>query len=315
MSLQNKQATDQKFNYFEIILRLVLMVALASATAAAITYFDVLKLSVNFNANFLYLAAVLQVFFWLLSTYSWQKAVSITTSVKLPFKDCFIQNALLLVGKYIPGKVLGIIIRGHRLKKFGIGADGSIHATYLEQLNSTHAGFVFGIICWLIAIEQQWRWLVIIIGLSSFVIVPFYHGKVIGYLLDYLPEKWRCNIQKYAVIEMSVRDYLFMACLYQIEWLLLGGIAIFVFIAMTGTLTSINVSILLVGSNTLGMVVGFIALFAPAGIGVREVVNGGILLGSLTAIEIAGFVILLRCWSVCADIMIGGLAILFSRKK
>ena len=68
-------------------------------------------------------------------------------------------------------------------------------------------------------------------------------------------------------------------------------------------------------SLLLGMVVGFIALFAPAGIGVREVVNGGILLGSLTAIEIAGFVILLRCWSVCADIMIGGLAILFSRKK
>jgi len=315
MSIQTEQTVEQRNNYYEIVLRLVLMLALVSAITAAITYYDVLELSINFDARFLVAVVILQILYWFLSTYCWQKVVSITTTVNLPFKDCFAQNALLLIGKYIPGKVWGLIIRGHHLKKFGVEVHGSIRATYFEQLNSIHAGFVFGVLCWLIATEQRWLWLMMILGLSSLVIVPLWHGYIIRFLLNNVSEKWRSHLQKYAVIDMPVRDYLLMACLYQVEWLLLGGVAIFIFIAMTGDIPSVYLSILLVGSNTVAMVVGFLALFAPAGIGVREVVNGGMLLNSLTVTEITGFVILLRCWSVSADIMIGGLAIILGREK
>lgn len=311
----DKKTTGERYNYFEIVLRLVLVLALVSASTVAITYFDILELSDNFNAGFLVGAVIFQILFWILSTYCWQKIVSITTSTHLVFNDCLVQNALLLVGKYIPGKVWGLIVRGHRLKKHGIEMNGSIQATYFEQINSTHAGFVFGITCWVLAIDYQWRWLAIVLALTSLVVLPLCHGRVLRYLLSNSPEKWKNRLQNYAVLDISIRDYLLMACLYQIEWLLLGIIAVFIYMAMTGGIPLAHVAILLIGSNTIGMVVGFIALFAPAGIGVREAVNAGILLNTLTVSEVTGFVILLRSWSVSADIIIGSIAMILSRKN
>ena len=309
MTINNDQTVQkEQNNKYEIIFRLVMIIALACAGIAAVTYFDLLNLSSHFDSRFLIIAALLQILFWLFSSYTWQQVVLISAEVKLPFNDCFSQNALLLVGKYIPGKIWGIIIRGHRLKKFGIDVSVSMHATYLELLNSIHAGFVFGLSCWLIAIDHERQGLVITLGLSSFIILPLVHGKLIRSLVTRTSGKWRDYMEKYAGINLSVHDYLHVTCLYLMEWLLLGAIAVFVFTAMTGGLPTAVISLLLIGSNAVAMVAGFVALFAPAGIGVREVVNGGMLLNSLSISEITGLVILLRCWGVCADIIVGGLA-------
>ena len=128
------------------------------------------------------------------------------------------------------------------------------------------------------------------------------------------PQKWRENISKYADIKISITDYLIVSSLYVIEWLLLGVIAVLIFSAMQGAMPNVNTSILLAGSNAMGMVIGFLALFAPAGIGVRELVNGGILLGSLSLVEITTLLILLRCWNVASDLIVGGLAVILARK-
>lgn len=316
MPSQSEQTdAQQRDKYFEIVFRLALLLALVSAIAVAITYADVLELPGNFEARYLIVAALLQLILWLLSTYSWQRVVMLSSGIKLPFKDCFAQVALLLVGKYIPGKIWGLIARIHHLKKFDVEVNSSIHATYLEQLNSLHVGIVFGIACWLMALGHEWRWLFLVFGLSSLIIVPMCHKRIFRYLFNITPFSWRSRLQIYAVIDMPVGDYLLIACLYFMEWLLSGIIAVSIFIVMIGIIPSFNLAAMLIGSNAVALVTGFIALFAPAGIGVREIVNAEMLLSALTLAEITGFVILLRCWSVSTDIILGGLVLLCRKEK
>lgn len=76
---------QRQTNYFEIVFRLALIIALTSAATAALTYFDVLKISGQFAGRFLVFAAILQLLFWLLSSYTWQRVVSFNAGVKLPF--------------------------------------------------------------------------------------------------------------------------------------------------------------------------------------------------------------------------------------
>ncbi len=309
----DRPAQENQSNYYNVIFRLSLIIALASAVTVAVTYFDVLKLSGRFDSRYLILAVILQFLFWFLSSYTWQQVVKSVSGTTLPFPDCFSQNALLLVSKYIPGKVWGIIIRGHRLKKFNIDISVSMHATYLELLSSIHAGFVFGISCWLIASNHDWRWLAIIAGITSIFLLPVVHGSMMKTVIAATPDKWRPTMQGYTDINFPMREYLSISLLYLGEWLLLGGIAVCVFAAMTGEMVTIQISLILAGSNAVGMVAGFLALFAPAGIGVREVVNGGMLLSSLPISEITALVILLRCWHVATDLVIGGVALVLVR--
>lgn len=314
MALKKEEMIDNNFNYYEIIFRLAILLALVFAIAIAITYFDVLQLPGEIDPRYLILVVLLQIIYWCLSSYSWQRVLLQTTGVKMPLKDCFSQNALLLVGKYIPGKIWGMVARVHQLKKFGIEVNSSLHATYLEQLNSLHVGLIFGVICWVMAIGYELRWVVSVFSISSLFVVPIWHETIFRYLFKIIPEKWRHRFQVYTVIEMPVRDYLLLACLYFLEWFLAGIIAVFIFIVMIGGLPSLNFAWLLIGSNAVSMVAGFIAVFAPAGIGVREIVNGDILLSALTITEIAGLVILLRCWSVCSDIILGGIAVIYRKE-
>ncbi len=315
MTLKEEETTDNNINYFEIIFRLVVMLALVFAIAVAITYFDILKLPGQIDPRYLIVAVMLQTVYWCLSTYSWQRVLLQTTGIKMPLKECFSQNALLLVGKYIPGKIWGMVARVHQLKKFGINVNSSLHATYLEQLNSLHVGLVFGAVCWLMAIDHEFRWLALFFSLVSLIVVPIWHESIFRVLFKIVPDKWRDRFQVYTGIDMPVRDYLLLACLYFMEWLLAGVIAVFIFIVMIGEAPSLNFSWMLIGSNSVSMVAGFIAIFAPAGIGVREVVNGEMLLSVLTITEVAGLVILLRCWSVSTDIILGGIALIFRKGK
>jgi len=316
MSTNTEEPDNQnEGNFYKIVFRLTLFFALASAATAAVTYFDVLKLPGKFNGWFLAIAALLQILFWLFSSFVWQRVVSMNSGVKMPFIECFSQNALLLVGKYIPGKVWGIIIRGHRLKKFNVDIHSSVQATYVEQLNSIHVGIVFGSICWLIAISQDWIWLLVIGGCVSFFVVPILHEQVFRFVIICIPSSWKIKMQKYADTNISTSDYLLIACLYLAEWLLLGLVAVSVFAAMMGSLPTVKISLMLIGSNAVGMIAGFVALFAPAGIGVRELVNAGMLLNVLQLSEITALLILLRCWHVIADIIVGALAMIFGNRS
>lgn len=295
---------------FDIVLRLVLLLAIVSAAAIAITWFDVLKLPGEFDGRYLILAIIVQVVSWFLSTYSWQCVVMVSTGKKLPFVECFAQNSLLLVGKYIPGKIWGIVARIHQLKKFDIDTNPAIHASYLEQLSSLHVGLVFGMSAWLIALEHGWRWWVTGLGLASLLLLPLCHALVINTLFEVTPAKWREKLKVYSVIKIRSFEYLFISLLYLFEWILTGAIAICIFMIMSGALPSFQFALLLAGSNAVSMVTGFVAIFAPAGIGVREIVNAEMLLTMLTLAETAGLVVLLRCWSVVTDISLGGLVLL-----
>lgn len=295
---------------FTLVLRLVLLLAIVSAIAVSITWFDVLSLPGEFDARFIILAVIVQVLSWLLSAYSWQRVVLISTGSRLPFRECFAQNALLLAGKYIPGKIWGLVARIHQLRRFEIHTNPAIHASYLEQLSSLHVGLVFGLGAWLVAIEHKWQWPVLAVGLASLFLLPLCHAGVLKRLFDITPASWREKMKIYSVIRVGLADYLYISLLYLFEWVLGGIIAVCVFMIMSGVLPSFQFTLLLSGSNAISMVTGFVAFFAPAGIGVRELVNARLLLDTLSLSEIAGLVLLMRCWSVISDISLGGLVLL-----
>ena len=65
----------------------------------------------------------------------------------------------------------------------------------------------------------------------------------------------------------------------------------------------------------IGTVAGFLALFAPGGLGIREGL-GAVLLSPVTTAEVALFaLLLLRLMTVAVDLGFGGLGLLLGRKR
>ncbi|HVS26440.1 MAG TPA: lysylphosphatidylglycerol synthase domain-containing protein [Burkholderiales bacterium] len=259
-----------------------------------------LQQSFKFYPVFFFLAALVYLLFWLNVIWCWRQIVSIIANVKLSFSAGFRQIALMTLGKYLPGKVWGMAARAALIKQQGIGFKEALLATFHEQYLFLHAAVVLSCLLLAVLFEAAWSLAVGLLGLLS---IPFalLSQNYIFILFNYSSRKlgYRDVLDKTNIL--SAKNYLKILAAYFLVWILSGIAFAGVYLAFFNSHFSLELLFALILANTVGNTLGFLALFAPGGIGVREGVASSILAGFMPLGDAVILSLLFRLWVVVFD--------------
>lgn len=213
------------------------------------------------------------------------------------------QLALVAVGKYIPGKISGFLARGAALKESQTTTRDILAATFVEQWTMLmSASFVSGVLLLLIRPNRP----LTLLGVTAVTIAIFgNHFFRIGNLaFKHLLAKFSGSRDAGPSKPISDRQYLALLLTHSLMWILIGTVLASMCFAFSPQPFSLELYEALVLANTVGIVVGFVALFAPGGLGVREAVTTAVLLPYLPLEQAVILSIAFRAWTSGVDILI-----------
>jgi hypothetical protein len=188
-----------------------------------------------------------------------------TSALNVRLSRCIGGALVANLGKYIPGKIWAIMGRVYFLKKDGGGTAHSSALAVLSQSASITAAAFCGLLTIPLVLKCGKSWLPWVLGALPFFAAIGLHPKIYFGVLN-----WGLRI--------AGREELDRKLSYRQVWLwiLLAfcaivpiGVAFAVFSASITAVALADVPFL-VGTMALAVVVGLVAFFAPAGLGVRE---------------------------------------------
>ena len=273
-----------------------------------------LKTITDVPASFLIILFILQCIMWLLISFTWMNINRNQTGIKIPFLDCFSYMALVGLGKYIPGKIWGIVARSADMyEKHGVGKAQSLEATYVEQFFFLYIGITMGVAIFL---TQSYETPYLLGALSGVLLVllssPAYNmslhivTKIYSKITGKKPTLGAENqlagrISRLYSIKVSL--YFFLI------WVISGTVLYFLYISLFESTSSVHLYLAVLAANTLSVTIGFFAFFAPGGVGVREGVSSAILSAYMLPGEAITLVLIFRVWVIIAELVAGAIAL------
>ena len=238
--------------------------------------------------------------------------------VKISYWQTFQVAAFSRLGVYIPGKVWYAANYYIFSRQLNIGAD-KIGKNFI--INNALLFFTGGL-CSLFAIAQL-PWLaqkfLIILPLLMIVLI---HPKVLNKIFSLLLHKIsQFSSENAAASSVDINNkffnyssYLKFIGFYFLLWFI-SGVTLFFCIRVFAPI-GIQDFPVVIAAGAASLIIGLLAVFAPAGLGVREGV-GALMLSQIIPLEIAVFAcILLRFIMVITDFVVGGIGtVAFIRKK
>ena len=231
----------------------------------------------------------------------WRKLI-LRMGYFLNFKKAFKIFFYSSLGKYVPGKVWSVLGMVYMCEKEGIPREASMASAVLNQALNMIGGML------LVVIVSGTRFLgglpkIIYFPLALIFIIFIYPPlleKVLNMMLKLLK-------REPIKINLSFRNNLIFTFLFMLSWCVYG-VAFIIFIRSLTT-CSLSLSPIISSAFVFSYIVGFLSVFVPGGLGVRE----GILvfyLSSYFPLPVATLIALLsRLWMTAAEIL--GLAVSF----
>ena len=214
------------------------------------------------------------------------------------------------LGKYLPGKVAGSVVRGAVVYQKTGNGQPVIMASLIEQIALLHSGVVIGLVLMCYKLFGFW-WAFIggVILLSSLILIKHLKG-VVHWVAAFV--KRSKNLDFYENPSTTVPQYSIIFSFFSVTWWC-TGLMMYYCISAFGMETQVEFfDVLLI--TTLGFFGGFLAAFAPAGVGVRE----GLMISMLTPLiglpTAVSASLLHRLVSVAFDLGLGALSLTLQRK-
>jgi hypothetical protein len=263
----------------------------------------------QFSAPYLALAVVFQTVFWINAAWCWGKIISLTTSARLPLLVSISHLALTTLGKYFPGKVWGMAARATLMKQQGIRINSTLLATFHEQVIFLHAAVVLSCVLLAVLVRTEWAWTIGLLGMVSIPVVMLSQDYMVR-LFNFLAPKLWSKGQFESWRSIPKKSYLFLLLAYLGVWLLSGLVFASIYFTFFGADLNAELLFAMLLANVVGNTLGFLALFAPGGIGVREAVASGILAGFIPLNDAILLSLLFRLWMTLSELL-GALTLLW----
>ena len=255
-----------------------------------------------------------QLLFWLTYSLLWKRLVTRVSAMDFTLWESFRQQNLLNLGKYLPGKIWGMIARGATLTGNGMTVAGAVIATITEQTLVLHSAFLVSAILFA---SLQPSSSTAALAIASILTLAFGAQLLRIALRLYLrmtkPTEEKMGAQKIKLI--SSATYLKFALGHSAGWIVNGLLFASIYHASFDAAPSIQLLGILILANTVGVTLGFLAIFAPGGIGVREAATSGVLTLAMPLDDAIMLAVLFRLWLLLTDIIVGGLVVVGNRKK
>jgi len=262
----------------------------------------------SFSPKLLLISIVLQVVFWVSLTYAWRNISRITLKTVPSYVNSFCEISLVSLGKYLPGKLWGMLARGIQIKKSGNSIGSILHATILEQIIFLHAGLIMSCLAAIIFLPYTLKLVVLAIGTLFFILGLRYRNifiKVAGKLI----RKLKKDAAAFNVVTITINQYLAAFLAYALVWLLSGAVFSSLFFVFSARTPDIEMISILVFSNIVSISIGFLVVIAPGGIGVREAMIALTLAPYLSINETVFLALVYRIWVVATDALSGAFSI------
>lgn len=253
----------------------------------------------NVGWSALALLAATQIAFLWLAAEVWRRAVRVMTGVNVGLVSAYMQLAAVAVGKYVPGKVLGFIVRAGEMHRQDIPVRMAVMSSVVEQMLVLGGALLVAIGAAVIALPQ-YRGTILLLGfliLAGVVLLSVKVPEVTNWILrKRMPGAEPVRMAGYHPI--SVLRFVLG---YALIWLLSGAMFSTIYFALFDVSVSVALVAALILGNTLGIAIGFFAFFAPGGIGVREAIAAAVLAPFLPVREALMAAVAYRGWMVIVD--------------
>ena len=249
-------------------------------------------------------AALAQLMYFTATVVSWRKVLQLATGRIIGFVEGLTQILLVNFGKYIPGKVWGLAARGKRLSEQGFEIGDIARASYLEQALLILVGLWLAFLSAALVYEATIYWLAL--ALVTVAILLFRYGARLLQVVSILFPPAGALVKVFE-LRFGVGAIIGLSMGYIGVWLFLAMTFMLVctaFVDIELTRATVPVFVL---SLTAGFLAGFIALFAPGGVGVREGVGAAILATIMSLEEALLLMLMFRLWVVVMELVAGAL--------
>jgi len=266
----------------------------------------------KFDYPLLILSFVLQMaaLFWLVQIWRWiLRHTGSTVSYSGLFKVWFFAN----LGRYLPGKVWQFLGMVYMLEKRGVPPRNTFSTVVLAQTCSVMSGLLIAFAFLGVNLYSQFLsgnpGLIVVIAIFFLAVIalvsyPNLLRKVVNFGLGVLK-------REKISLDISSKDVIIYILCYSVSWLLFG-LAFLVFIKAMAV-ASFAMYPSLTGAFAFSVNIGFLVLFVPGGIGVREgllVLLLSTLFPAFFPVPVATLISLLaRLWVTVAELLCFSIAV------
>ena len=121
---------QKKAPMFWVLFFVILAVGMA---IGALHKSDIANQSITLRPGYALTTIFLQMAFMIYACRLWATLLEKTTRHKISLQESYIQINAVTLGKYIPGKIWGLVARGSRLKLAGLSTKEYVKASFMEQ--------------------------------------------------------------------------------------------------------------------------------------------------------------------------------------
>jgi len=261
--------------------------------------------------RFLIIATVFQLIYWFVTVHCWQRIVIISTRTKISFMQAFSHIALVTLGKYFPGKIWGMVARASLMKQQGIDLHQSFHATFNEQLLLLHASALLSIALFCAITPNVYTISLCVLGAGSVIMIVPMQRIAFRVLARFSKKSWHKDLQ--GMVPLTFRQSTGLLAGYSMVWLTIGLVFCCICFSLFKVNPTFSVVMQLLLANTLGITIGFFAVFAPGGLGVREAVTSALLASELPLGDALLLSLFFRLWIIVFEV-ISGISLLIPSK-
>ena len=236
----------------------------------------------------------------LLNCCIWSKLNHLVGAEK-KFSDALVDSALMSLGKYVPGKIWGAVVRGRSGSSLTKIEPGILFLSFVEIAYSLIVGLVVAACFFLIYYFEAnvfYATITIVIAISILIFLFRIVWKIIlKFGNKYVDGK-----------EVSLVDHLVVTSAYFLLWIL-TTIPFYLVLTFTNA-EFVSHYLEITVSFIMSIIVGWLAIFAPAGIGVREAVFTVMSQGILKWQDAFTFITVHRILLTSFDVIYGFIGIL-----
>lgn len=217
-----------------------------------------------------------------------------TTHVKIGFWKMFRVFNLANLGRYLPGKLWSVMGMYYFTGEYGVSKKNTTMAVIANEITFKGAGLLLGI-CYLLFSESYREYLPLLIGLLIAGLVAL-HPAIIGRLINFglkilKKEQLKINFGYPTILKLFF---------YSILLWLIYSLAFYVLVRSITPLELPN-PLKFAAIMPMSWTIGYIALFAPGGFGVREGMLV-LLLGEILPPEVAlAIAVVQRIWFLLVE--------------
>ena len=303
-----------RFHWLQPVAVALVIIGLCLALLLLVRSLADVELTPLLSLPWLPLAVMLQLLASFLFILAWQQWLCLAGN--FGFSESAAHIGVTLLGKYIPGKIWGLLGRIFLLQRRNISTQTAVDLLLADQFITFYTGISLGISALLAYFSPGLGVLAVLASAALGLLVFGNYGGLLNWAwckFSVLLRRFGGEFQP-ADSRISKHSLGRISIIYSAHWLLTGLVLALLFTPTVETALP-GFYLLVIAAIPLAMLAGFLALWAPGGVGVRE----GIIIAVLSLqidVELAAVIaICYRLVCVLIDLVVGALAFHFFAGK